>query len=92
MNTSDPPPFQADLKAILREQNLAHAARAERRFANAVKPIYGATEKGDPDHIGSAVLLDVHGTKIMITAAHIIDETSTMKPTSLYVGGALASN
>ena len=87
MSTSSPPPLQADLKAILREQNLAHAARAEKKFAGAVQPIYGATDKGDPDHIGSAVLLDVYGTKVMITAAHVIDENSTMKPTSLYVGG-----
>ncbi len=87
MNTSIKPSFEPDLKVILREQNRAHAARAAANFAPAVQPIYGANDRGDPDHIGSAVLLDIHGTKVMITAAHVIDENSSMRPTSLYVGG-----
>lgn len=87
MSTSTTPSFEPDLKVILREQNKAHAARAAAKFAAAVQPIYGATDRGDPDHIGSAVLMDIHGTKVMITAAHVIDENSSMRPTSLYVGG-----
>jgi hypothetical protein len=83
--TSDPPPeFQSDLKSIIRDRNNALAAAAAGKFAAAVQPIYGATDRGEPDHIGTAVLLDVHGTKVLITAAHVIDNNSV---TSLYVGG-----
>ena len=65
--TSNPvPPLETDLKAITRECNESLAARAAEKFAAAVLPIYGATARGEPDHIGSAVLLDVHGTKVLI--------------------------
>lgn len=84
MDTSSTPSFQNDLKSIVREQNKVHAARAFDKFAASVRPIYGATERGEPDHIGSAVLLNVNGSKVMITAAHVIDEN---KVTTLYVGG-----
>lgn len=83
--TSNPlPEFEPDLKSIFRERNNALAAAAAGKFAAAVQPIYGASDRGEPDHIGSAVLLDVHGTKVLITAAHVIDNNSV---TSLYVGG-----
>jgi hypothetical protein len=83
--TSNPlPGFEPDLKSIIRERNNALAAAAAGKFAAAVQPIYGATDRGEPDHIGSAVLLDVHGTKVLITAAHVIDNNFV---TSLYVGG-----
>jgi hypothetical protein len=84
MSTNGPPSFEPDLKVILREQNQAHAARAVAKFAAAVQPIYGATNMDAPSHIGSAVFLDVHGTKVMITAAHVINENLA---TRLYVGG-----
>jgi hypothetical protein len=84
MTSNSLPRFEPDLKSLFRERNLALAAAAARKFAAAVQPIYGATDRGKPDHIGSAVLLDVHGTKVLITAAHVIDHNSV---TSLYVGG-----
>lgn len=80
-------PLETDLKLIMRERIKAHAARAEAKFAAAVQPIYGAKAGGEPDHIGSAVLLEVNGRKVMITAAHVIDWNSGEEPTSLYVGG-----
>ncbi|MBB3903950.1 hypothetical protein [Methylobacterium brachythecii] len=87
MSTSTPPAIQADLNTLMRERNEEHASRAAAKFALAVQPIYGANDRSDPVHIGSAVLLDVHGTKVMITAAHVIDNNSGNRPTSLYVGG-----
>ena len=64
IQTSTPiPPVQTDLKLLLRERNTAHAARAYAKFAAAVQPIYGAKASGEPDHIGSAVLLDVYGRR-----------------------------
>ena len=73
-------------------QTLKEAARAflseasqtaVRRFRDAVRPIYGATAKGEPDHIGSAVLLNLDGTKCLLTAAHVLDQNAD---TSLYLG------
>jgi hypothetical protein len=51
------------------------------RFRGAVIPVYGATEAGRPDHIGSAVLLAVGGFKVVLTAAHVIDHNAS---TTLY--------
>lgn len=53
-------------------------------FREAVKPIYGVTDKGDPVHIGSALLLDLAEGRFMLTAAHVIDWN---QKTSLYLGG-----
>lgn len=76
-----------DLETLVRARNEELASRAAAKFASAVQPIYGANNRDDPVHIGSAVLLDVHGTKVMITAAHVIDNNSCNRPTRLYVGG-----
>lgn len=62
------------------------AERAATRFRSAVRPIYGATKNGAPDHIGSAILLEVRGIKLLLTAAHVVDANSDMN-TTLYVGG-----
>lgn len=55
-----------------------------KKYLNSVKAIYGATENGKPEHIGSCVLIEHNGTKYLITAAHVID---TNKHTSLYISG-----
>ncbi len=55
-----------------------------KKYLLSVRAIYGATENGKPDHIGSCVLLDYHGEKILVTAAHVIDENDF---TSLYISG-----
>jgi hypothetical protein len=73
-------------RILLRERIDIFAAGAQARFHDAVIPIYGAKENGSPDHIGSAVLLKVNGRKVMLTAAHIVDEN---KVTTLYAPGRL---
>ncbi|MBL8258846.1 MAG: hypothetical protein JNM60_03415 [Candidatus Competibacteraceae bacterium] len=55
-----------------------------KKYLLSVRAIYGATENGKPDHIGSCVLLEYHGEKIIVTAAHIIDNNNF---TSLYITG-----
>lgn len=57
---------------------------ARARYRDAVRPIYGATGKGDPDHIGSCILLEVDGEHFLLTAAHVLDHNQN---TSLYLGG-----
>lgn len=59
----------------------SHAALA--KFRDAVRPIYGVTDKGDPNHIGSAVLLHLEEGHFLLTAAHVLDENAQ---TSLYLG------
>lgn len=54
------------------------------KYLTSVRAIYGATENGKPDHIGSCVLLEYQGEKILVTAAHVIDQNEV---TSLYVNG-----
>jgi hypothetical protein len=61
------------------------ADRAVEAFRMAVRPIYGVTDGGAPDQLGSSVLLEIKGRKLLVTAAHVIDENER---TSLYVGGA----
>lgn len=70
-------------KEVSREylDKAANAALAQ--FRDAVMPIYGVTDKGDPDHIGSAVLLDLREGKFLLTAAHVLDWNGK---TSLYLG------
>jgi hypothetical protein len=71
------------LKEAAREFLSEASQTAVGRFRDAVRPIYGATAKGEPDHIGSAVLLDLDGTKCLLTAAHVLDQNAE---TSLYLG------
>lgn len=54
------------------------------RFGSAVRPIYGSDDRRLATHIGSAILLKVHGTPLIITAAHVIDVNEQM---ALYVAG-----
>lgn len=49
-----------------------------------VRPIYGSSMQGTPVHIGSCVLIELDGTKYLLTAAHVVDNNDI---TSLYVGG-----
>lgn len=55
-----------------------------RKFMSSVRPIYGSTEHGKPYHIGSCVLIELDGSKYLITAAHVIDHNQI---TTLYVSG-----
>ena len=80
-------PLSAAERLQLRARMNELAERAAERFLSAVRPIYGATKNGDPNHIGSAVLLDIRGMKLLLTAAHVVDANEEMT-TTLYIGGA----
>lgn len=71
------------VKEVVRERSNELASAALQQFWDAVKPIYGATETGRPDHIGSALLLDLTEGRFLATAAHVIDWN---QQTSLYLG------
>lgn len=43
------------------------------RFRSAVRAIYAVNKRGFPDHEGSCILLDIYGSKILLTAAHVAD-------------------
>jgi len=55
------------------------------KHLQSVRPIYGSTESDKPVHIGSCILLDYQDEKLLLTAAHVIDNNYV---TTLYVGGA----
>ena len=55
------------------------------KFRTAILPIYASVPPGDPVHIGTATALDWMGQKLLLTAAHVIDNNEF---SCLYVGGA----
>lgn len=55
-----------------------------KKYLQSVRSIYGSTERCEPEQIGSCVLIEYQGIKILITAAHVIDNNEY---TSLYVSG-----
>jgi hypothetical protein len=61
------------------------ATQAAEDFADSVRPIYRSSDVSDklPEHIGSCILLDIDGTKVVSTAAHIADDIS--KGATLFV-------
>ncbi|TPL47996.1 hypothetical protein FJ942_26355 [Mesorhizobium sp. B2-4-2] len=71
------------LEEIARERMNEASDAARKRFRNAVKPIYGVSDGGDPFHIGSALLLDLPEGHYLLTAAHVIDWS---KSTTLFLG------
>lgn len=70
-------------KEIIRERLIELSEAARLRFRDAVLPIYGATDQGEPTHIGSAILVDIAEGCFLLTAAHVIDWN---KSTSLFIG------
>ncbi|MCR9073679.1 MAG: hypothetical protein NXI18_18495 [Alphaproteobacteria bacterium] len=68
---------------LVRERINVCTKAARYRFRDAVRPIYGVTDRGDPNHIGSALLLELPEGHFMLTAAHVIDWSAE---TSLYLG------
>ena len=69
--------------AMQRVAELSETAVAEHR--NSILPIFGSRHNGSPDHIGTAIALDLYDQKLLLTAAHVVDHNEL---TSLYVGGA----
>jgi hypothetical protein len=53
--------------------------------ANCVCPVYAASDRGRPNLIGSAILLDFGKARFLVTAAHVHDEYLENK-VALYVG------
>jgi hypothetical protein len=51
------------------------ATQAAAEFVDSVLAIYRSNEASErlPEHIGSCILLDIDGTRVITTAAHIID-------------------
>jgi hypothetical protein len=51
------------------------ATQAAAEFIDSVLAIYRSNEASErrPEHIGSCILLDIDGTRVITTAAHIID-------------------
>ena len=72
------------LEEIISEELKEHANTAAKKFLQAVRPIYGASERSEPFHIGSCMLFKVAKYHFFITAAHVIDWS---QKTSLYIGG-----
>ncbi|SIT49443.1 putative serine/cysteine peptidase [Paraburkholderia piptadeniae] len=72
------------------EASLAVASdRHEKAVATlgpAVRPIYRATNLGNPDHEGSCVLVELNRSRYMVTASHVI-EAGRIEYSELYVGG-----
>ncbi|CAH2407918.1 hypothetical protein [Mesorhizobium escarrei] len=71
------------IEEFVREHLDEAAKAAPAKFRDAVKPISGVTNKGAPDHIGTAMLLELPEGRFLLTAAHVIDANSE---TSLYLG------
>jgi hypothetical protein len=63
--------------------------QAHTDFQKSVRPIYASSVRSRrPEHIGSCLLLDVDGTRIISTAAHIMDN---LRATTLFVCGLVGS-
>jgi hypothetical protein len=59
--------------------------QAERDFRASVRPVYrNSASNPRPEHIGSCLLLNIDGMPIVVTAAHILDQSADH---SLYVAG-----
>jgi hypothetical protein len=65
--------------------------QAEREFRAWVRPIYrNSPIEHRPEQIGSCLLLNLHGTPTVLTAAHILQEVS-LRECTLYVGGSVGA-
>lgn len=71
------------VQEITREMINRGAQAAQDAFRQGIRPIYGATKDGRPEHLGSAILLRLSEGPFMLTAAHNLDWNAT---TSLYLG------
>lgn len=55
-----------------------------KKFLQSVRSIYGSTSRSEPEQIGSGIFIDFRGQKVLVTAAHVIDNNEYK---SLYVSG-----
>lgn len=67
------------------------ATKASDAFVASVRPISGVRERDRlPEHVGTCILLNVEGHRILATAAHIADQLP--RRGSLFVGGPLGAS
>jgi hypothetical protein len=72
------------VKEVIRERMIECSDKALSQFKGAICPVYGSTPNGQPEQLGSCVLLQIAGKPCLMTAAHLIDSNNA---TSLYIGG-----
>jgi hypothetical protein len=65
------------------------APRAMADFKPSVRPIYGSPDGRRLTHIGSCLLLEIDGKRVLSTAAHIADD---LVATPLFVGGLIGTH
>lgn len=71
-------------KEILAEHLENGVNSAKEKFREAIRPIYGADEKGRPKFIGTCFFIEYKNSKYLITAAHVVDNA---EKTPLFIGG-----
>lgn len=71
------------IKYLVRSKMAEASDCGVRQFIDCVRPIFGVTNQGRPNHIGTALLLCWKGRYYVVTAAHVIDENSR---STLYLG------
>lgn len=64
-------------------ERMKEGANAAEEAVYCIRPIYGSDEAARPDHIGTALLLDLAEGPHILTAAHVLDWADT---TTLYLG------
>lgn len=69
---------------IVNEELDRRSTMAANYNLSAVRPVYGATENGEPFHIASCVLIEIGSLHFFMSAAHVIDWNEN---TTLYIGG-----
>ena len=83
MKIPDKPKFQI-APDIIRERVVECMDLARKRYEHAIRPVYGKSGQSAPVHIGSCTLLEIDGAKVLLTAAHVIDDA---KHCNLFVAG-----
>ncbi|WP_111655318.1 hypothetical protein [Isoalcanivorax indicus] len=71
------------MSELVREKLDQAADSGADQFISAIRPIYGASDHGRPEHISSGLLLLWKDKQYLVTAAHVIDENSE---STLYLG------
>jgi hypothetical protein len=72
------------MHAVVRRWMKEAVTASVAEFRSAIRPIYGSTERGLARHIASCTLLEMRGARLLMTAAHVIDEN---RHAGLYVAG-----
>lgn len=75
------------LKDVARDLLQTGSEDARTRFGDSIVPIYGATSTSQPEHLGSAILMELSEGRFVLTAAHVLDHGDN---TTLYLGASSA--